>query len=210
MKIGLIVDGQSEREALIALKSQIESVTSHVLLKPIKADIQPLATSGDIARAALPAIRLLSSKSVDLVIIALDRESREECPGAWAEEIRTKIGLSSPEVAVVIKDTTFENWVVSDPQALETSSNRFRLTENQRRSIAPNRSDQCDALHLLKTAAGGEYHKIRHSVAIMKRADIDRMAANSRSFRRFLRCLDHPAYRDQSRLPARGDRNSSD
>ena len=109
---------------------------------------------------------------------------------------------------MVLKDRMFENWLVAATSALRSQPKRFRLSGTAASSIAPNNADQTDALGLLHTATRAArkgkkqtYSKIADSKRILARVDINEMAANSRSFRRFLRCLGHPAYHDQSRRP---------
>jgi hypothetical protein len=55
---------------------------------------------------------------------------------------------------------------------------------------------------LLKRAAQGDaYEKVQDAKRILERADVLRLATNSRSFRRFLRVIEHPTYREQSAAP---------
>ena len=67
----------------------------------------------------------------------------------------------------------------------------------------PNETDHLDALAILTAACiGNADDKVKDGKRTMERSAVSRIAANSRSFRRFLRVLDHPNYVDQSRLPA--------
>jgi hypothetical protein len=105
-------------------------------------------------------------------------------------------------IAVVVKDTAFENWLISDPDAVSQLAGRFALTEAQREHIAE-RCDRMDASAVLKRAAlRDSYDKVPDAMRLMARADPRRMAGNSRSFRRFLRVVGDPHYVDQSRNPA--------
>ena len=136
------------------------------------------------------------------------REIRRILKGA-EEAKRRAVALSTPceeggvaGVAVAVKNRMYENWLVSDPQALRSMSARFRLTTGQVRSVSNDRADSVDGLRLLKRIAQGKaYGKVADAVEIMGRADALRMASNSRSFRRFLRVIGHPSYASQSARP---------
>jgi hypothetical protein len=79
----------------------------------------------------------------------------------------------------------------------------WSVSQAQLRQIAPDRADSIpDAESLLKAAARKPgYNKTRDAVEIMMKADMLRIAENSRSFRRLLRCVNHPRYADQSKEP---------
>ncbi len=203
MRIGVVVDGRSEFSALPKLKLQIEDISGNTIAEIVKADIHPMATAAVIARAAAERISVLQMRNVDCVVVLVDREDRPECPGALAEQIRERIQPRAPmPVAVVIKDRTFENWLVSDPDALLGMRARFAVSRGVVNSIRPNKADHIDAARALRVAARGHaYEKVKDAGRILERADVLRMAANSRSFRKFLRCVGHPAYATQSRAP---------
>jgi hypothetical protein len=110
--------------------------------------------------------------------------------------------LTETPPIVVIKNRMFENWLVADVEAVKIQRARFRLSTAAERSIVPNKADNVAALEVLKTAAvRTSYSKVPDSQRILERADIQRIAANSRSFRRLLRVVGHPGYAGQSRLP---------
>jgi hypothetical protein len=208
MKIGFIVDGEAEYRSLPSLLRQIERESQHVLLNPLLAKIQPLAHVPRIVAAAAPAIKILRGKHAQKIIILLDRENREVCPGAWAVEITRALAekygdYGGVAFGVVVKDSCYENWLVADTSVFTKLPKRFALSDAAVRKIQPNKADRIDAQKLIKDAARGDaYHKIADARQIMALAHILGIAANSRSFRRFLRMLDHPRYRDQSRNPS--------
>jgi len=200
VRIGMIVDGEAEYRSLSKLFSRIQ--ISSTLLSPLKADIQPLAPVTQIAGAVKSRLKILAAKNVDLAIVLLDRESRPDCCGAMAEAIRVAITKmsASPRVAVVIKNRMFENWLIADCDALEQLRARFTVRPGQRQQIAPDKADSADGVSLLKAMVRQkDYNKVKDAVRIMSVAIPERLASNSRSFRRFLRILGHPAYRLQSR-----------
>lgn len=204
MRIGVVVDGRSELSALPKLKPQLEHVSGNTIAAIVKADVHPMATAAVIARAAAKRIEVLQIARVDYVVVLVDREDRPECPGALAEQIRGRIQAQAPmPVSVVIKNTTFENWLVSDPDVLLGMRARFAVSRGVVNAILPNKADHIDANRALREAViGRAYDKVTDAERILDRADVLRMANNSRSFRRFLRCVGHPAYASQRRAPA--------
>ena len=205
MKIGLLVDGQSEFYALRRLLPRIPS--PHVILAPLYADIQPCAPPAQNANAILPGVRILARKGAQSALVLIDWEQRPGCPGETAQQLASvlagpvgKTGISS--CAVVIKVRSFENWLVSDPTAFGKMPRRFRLSATDRARIAPNKADTADATRIIKASAlDSPYDKVGDAVAILSHAKPDRMAKNSRSFRRLLRLLDCDPYCHQSSSP---------
>ncbi len=201
MKIGLIVDGQAEFRSLPQLYKRLN--TPHQLLTPLYADIQPFAPLLQIARTVQAKAPIFAGKGAELIIILVDRETRRICPGQWARDLAVALNNSRGNgigyrFAVVVKNSCYENWLISDPAAFKQLPRRFKTP-----TLAANNADQVDAQAILKAAAqGSSYSKINDAVAIMGHADPLAMAANSRSFRRLLREIENPKYLDQSRQPA--------
>lgn len=201
MRIGLVVDGQSEVAALPNLYPRLEAETGHQFLRPVLAPIQPLAPPAAIARACGTRVSQLARRGADRVLVLVDREGRPECPGVLALEIQGRLP-QAVTTTVVIKNRTFENWLIADVQALLQQPGRFDVSAGMRSRIEPNHADSADALRLLQRAAiRTAYNKVQDSQRTLARAAPCEMASNSRSFRRFLRCSDHPLYRRQSRHP---------
>jgi hypothetical protein len=148
-----------------------------------------------------PSVR---GQGVGKVVVLIDREDRSDCPGALAAAIQARIARETDvEVAVVIKDAAFENWLVADVDAVRSLKQRFDLSNNTQNAVQPNKADKCPALELLKRSTqGSSYDKVEDSKRILARADATRIATHSRSFRRFLRCAGCPTYASQSRQPA--------
>lgn len=205
MRIGIIADGQAEYRSLPKLVERIES--QNKVVKTLYADIQPLAPISQIVAAIKSKLPILKSKSVDMAVILIDRENRNVCPGDWAQEIEQALektcgqaGITS--FAVVVKDSCYENWLVSDIQVFDKMPKRFSISSSNIKRIEPNKADRADAQSILeKSAKGEDYDKVQDSVRIMNLADPIRIASNSRSFRRFLRLIGHASYKDQSCQP---------
>ncbi len=206
MKIGLIVDGVAEVQSLPKLYSRLN--TPHHIVKTLKADIQPFAPLPQTASRVRAQVPILTAKGVELIIILADSEENNPlCPVQWAQQLTALLNkpLGSKagyRFAVVVKNSCYENWLISDSALFSRMPKRFQLNASHLRSIVPNKADQLDAQAILEAAVqGGEYNKVKDAIAIMTHADPLAMAANSRSFRRLLRAIESPAYIGQSRVP---------
>jgi hypothetical protein len=201
MRIGIVVDGLSEFRSLGHLYEDLQALTGNQFLTPLHADIQPQAPVGTIAKQCSASIKQLFGRNADRVIVLFDREARSECPGALAREVEEKVGLD--EVRVVVKDRAFENWVIADIAALRRQPKRFTISQATSKAVQPDKADRVDALTLLKRAAVKDaYDKVEDSKRVFAVADVSNIGANSRSFRRFLRCVGCSSYQHQSSRPA--------
>lgn len=174
------------------------------MLGPLKINVSPDAPALSIAKACRSRLIIAHAKGASLAVLVLDRETQSASPGDIASAIATELVLSRPplDVSVVIKDRMFENWLVADLDALEAQPGRFKVTPAIRRAVEPNKADGCDALSLLKRAVvGTQYDKVSDASRILKRADVSRSAANSRSFRHFLHALGDKYYSKQCKKP---------
>jgi hypothetical protein len=162
----------------------------------------------EIARACDKKIRLAARQGVDLVVILLDREVAAHCSGEHAKDIEHMVASANPglpRVRVVLKDSTFENWLIADLEALRGQPGRYTVSESMRKKIEPGKADGCDGYELLRAASKGAFHKVHDAVAICERLDPVRAAAHSRSFRHFLHVIGDPAYPEpQCRRPVVG------
>jgi hypothetical protein len=195
MKIGLLVDGRSEYQALPHLLGRLR--TEHTILQhPLKCDIQPHASPAQMALAASKKFPILLHQGADFIVILIDKETRQECTVELVHvverEVTERLSKLNPEarVQVVFKVACFENWLVADPQALRELTGLFEKVERIERKVTPNRADSVNALELLKGCSRQRsYDKLGSAVAICKKLDPQRAAANSRSFRKLLKTL---------------------
>lgn len=195
MKIGLLVDGRAEYQALGLLVSRLS--TAHTVLhQPLLCDIQPFASPQQMALAASKKFPILLAKGVDSIVILIDKETRQDCTvelvRATERDAAARLAKLAPEarLQVVLKVSMFENWLVADPQALRELPGLFEQVDRIERQIAPNRADSVNALELLKGCAKHRsYDKVAGAMAICKKLDPKRAAANSRSFRKLLKVL---------------------
>lgn len=202
MRIGIVVDGVAEYASLPLLLPRIGAVTGHTYLPILKADIQPYAPLPAIGRTCKQPVIQLLARGAEIVLVVFDRESRLECPPEIARRVESEIRRHvACNVAVVVKNRTFENWLAADLAALRTHPVRFQVARRHERRVEPNRADEADATVLLKSTINGDYEKVGDAKRILNAADAERMGMHSRSFRRFLRAAGHPRYLAQSKLP---------
>ena len=209
MKVGLIVDGQAEYSGIPRFIARVQ--TQADVLSPIYCDMQPFAPPGQIALSASKKFGILLGRGCSKIVVLIDREERQDCAPDFRKQLeremrkRLKAVTTSARLQVVVKERLFENWLVADPDACRPVVGTKSKIETLRRHVAPNKADTADALSLLKQhSRTKQYEKRRDGKAICERLDPDAAAANSRSFRRFLRVLGHPDYRRQSKRPKRG------
>jgi len=201
LKIGIVVDGDAESQALKLLTRRIE-IEGVQLLNPAYANMQPKSPPGRIARAAVKTVAILRARGATLIVVLIDREDRQECPPEFANQLKRAFAkLGYDDIHVVVKNRTFENWLIADLEALKQLRGRFKVTKTFERTVSPNIADNVvDAEALLNTiVVKQKYHKRRDATRIMAVQEIRNMAKNSRSFRRFLRVVGHPQYLSQSK-----------
>ena len=203
MKVGIVVDGQAESQALRRLLPKIKAPGRN-LTGPAYADIQPRGSAAQIARAVVRKLKILQGRGADAFVVLLDCEDPQRCAPGFAREIEQALArLEWSGVHVVVKRFKFENWLIADVDALKRMRTRFRVTRRFEKRVSPNKADHVvDATaELARLCQGAAYHKRRDPLEIAKHQQPRRMAENSRSFRRFLRVAGCRKYANQSRNP---------
>lgn len=157
--------------------------------------MQPHANPARIGLAASKKFPILLDRGADLIVILIDKENRQDCTVELVRSIEReaseRLAKLDPEarVQVVLKISCLENWLVADPEALRNLTGLFERIERVERQVE-NRADSLNALELLKSCSRQKsYDKPRGAVAICKKLDPQRAAANSRSFRKLLKTL---------------------
>jgi len=202
VKIGVIVDGKAEPEALLRLRGKLHG--SGPFLKPLYVDLQPMAPPSLVAKRAQRNINTLRARGAQRIVLLIDREERQDCAPELAARIAEALGRRGEcGITVVVKDRAFENWLVADPGCLAALRARFRPTKAFMRRVSPNKADNVrDAESLLsQIAVGPSYHKRHDPLKILGAMNVEAAAKNSRSFRRFLRVVGDTRYRNQSKRP---------
>ena len=199
-----MVDGVSEVGSLPELYPALYQRSGNEFGAPIKANIQPTAPVGAIVGACVQPVRQAFARSADLAVVLLDREMRSECPGEFAAEILAGLRdkVEDGDVAVVVKNRMFENWLIADLGALKKQRGRYAVSKAAAKKVESNKADNVDATPLLKQCCKSDYRKVQDAKKILAHADPGVIGLHSRSFRRMLRCIRDPQYTDQSRQPA--------
>lgn len=194
MKIGVLVEGQAEFRGLPFLLPRLGS--PHQVLSPLVCNIHPFASPAQMALAASKRFPILLAKGAESIVILFDKETRQDCTVelVQAVERETRMRLqefsSTVGLQVVLKVSMFENWLVSDPQAVGGVTGLFENVERIEKQVK-GRADAVDALGLLKACSRQRiYDKVEGAVAICKKLDPARAAENSRSFRKLLKVLE--------------------
>ena len=202
--VGILVDGKSE---YYTLKTMLDPLP---IKKVLYCDLQPYASSEQIAYVASKNINILLRENISKIILIIDKESRNDCTIDFARSIESalknilKDSKLKINVNVVIKVNKYENWLISDPYAYKTLTGMFgtSVTSKIIKDIEPNKADNVDAIQLLNYLCKGvEFHKMKGAKAICKNFNPDRGGKNSRSLRRLLRLIGHPDYSEQSKHP---------
>ncbi|MFC5060605.1 DUF4276 family protein [Actinomycetospora atypica] len=187
-RVGIVTEGDGEVKGLPHLYAQLERSAGVQLLKPIKANIPPMAPPPLIARRIETGVRLAGARGADRVVVALDSEDPHCCPGERSKIIRAELArICATEVSVVLKHCKLENWLIADLAALETCSGLFPNWANV--TYPQGRADTADAYRMLSNATGrrDHYTKIKHAERLLRNCNVQTMASNSRSFSKFLK-----------------------
>jgi len=204
VNIAIITEGVSEYRSIPLLYPQLNRRSGNRIVATMRVNVSPLAPDKVIAHKCAPLLVAAKAKSAERVVVLLDREQRDECAGDIASSLEFAISARSPGpiICVVLKDRTYENWLLADVDALAAQPGRFRLTQGLVKAVQPDRADSCTGIQLLgKAAIKVPYSKVEDSVRICRKMDLGRASQHSRSLRRFLRIIDDAAYLEQSRLP---------
>lgn len=212
MRISILTEGVSEFKSLPLLYPQLvqKMPKRSIILQPLKINVQPDAPYAQIVAACRPNLAIAKRRS-DMIIVLLDREQQQDCPGEIAERLEAEFKrfLDTP-VRVALKDRMYENWLVSDLEAIKSQPKRFVVENAVEKRVSPNKADSIDGLAELKRMVrNGQYSKTTDSERILKAASVDRIAQNSRSFRHFLHVLNYGTYQSGCRLPAQGHRQGT-
>ncbi|MDW4908742.1 DUF4276 family protein [Streptomyces sp. ADMS] len=203
-RIGVVTEGESEVKGLPEIYPALEERVGSQLLRPIRSSVDPLSPIPVLTKGLRTGIQLSLARNAQLVVVLLDRENSETCAGARAADIERRLREEVDDVVrVVIKDRTFENWLIASPEAFIKQRSKYSHPERISRAACPNKADRHDApCDLINSAmTKGRYDKTADAPRILRFSNLDSMAANSRSFRRFLAVLGDPKYASGSKRP---------
>ena len=125
LPVGLVVEGESEVGAIPLLLRDSNIRLSRVVHFGGQPTDCPMSKFREfVERKIVPLVQATLLKQVSRVIVVVDRENRESCPGEFAQAVaRTIIGTltfryqyaGSPPISVVCADRKLENWLIADP-----------------------------------------------------------------------------------------------
>lgn len=194
MRIGIIVDGREEQNTFGIITSKI-AIENIQILTPVYAPLAPKATPLQIAKALESRIKILCTKDVDKIVVTIDLEDLQECPGERALAIQKAIEkLGYIHVEVVIKNRKFENWLIGDIENL-SGIKHFSVSKAFAMQLK-----NCDAIpdavkELSKIKANRlHYSKTKDGAALAKNINPIKIAQNSRSFKKFMKVICHPDF----------------
>ncbi len=205
-KVGVVTEGESEVRGLPMLYPQLERRLGLQILRPVRASVDPLAPVAVLARGARTGIQMAFARGAQLVVFLVDREMSQTLASKRAAEIEAKLRSDIDDrIRVVVKDRSFENWLIASPEGFRAQRARYARPERIERAAVPDKADKvidpCEVINSAMTK--GQYDKTGDAPKILAAANIDSLAANSRSFRRFLAVLGDPAFSSGSKKPVK-------
>lgn len=185
----VVAEGPSGRAAVSVLLN-----TANInLMRALQFDSQPVEASLEIfAQRICWRVHLACLKRPSKVIVVVDKETRDACPGeiagsleaALVDKLTQDYGYTgSPRVAVVVSDTSLENWFLADPESLLTYAN---LDDSKKRSLGNKVGPKADGKHayrILQSAyrRGRFYHKTRDAAHLAQKVRVLREDVRRRS-----------------------------
>ena len=187
MSLGLIVEGQSDRNTIPILARRLgysAGIRSRIVSRG------DMLASGTISRYLTKFLR--ESRDVTQVIICLDAE--RENPNIVLESTRRterRLNETLPiPVSYAVVDHALEGWLACDEEAIQGV-----LGSRASVNIRGNPEDHPRPAELLEQVFRHnrrKFQKTRYDPQIAEHVNIKRIAAKSPTFRRFAKILGHP------------------
>ncbi len=157
LPVAIVVEGESA----VASVPQLLRDSGVRMIQPVKFDGQPVVRNKSVfcefvQRKIVPVVRAVSLKQVRLVLLIIDLEDRQDCPGMFADFVRQtvvnamvkKYGYTkSPPIVVICANRKLENWLIADPEGL--CSHNY-VTRNFSRQVKGN-ADTKDAIRIINS-----------------------------------------------------------
>lgn len=209
-----MTEGTAEYQSLPLIYPQLNNRSGNQIVETLKINVSPTAPEAVIARECRSRLKIAAAKAAHLVIVVLDREQQDRCPGEFAHAVLSFLTLDAqykPRIQVVIKDRCFENWLVADISSLAKFPKRFQVSQNMRRIVEPGKADRCDGQALMRRAVIGRsgYDKVEDARRICGALSVAGVARNSRSFRHFLHVVGDRQYLEQCKTASTADHSET-
>lgn len=204
MKVGIIVDGQTEYGTIPNLLGTLGEAPQY---KVLYADIQPKSVPKKVANAAKTAMAFFTKNDFDRIVVIIDLEDLAECPVTRARNVEAAFqAVYGTPVSCVVKVRSVENWLIADPASINRELHKsYEVSTTNAQLVIPDKADNVrNALGILKSSKSsqkGSYEKVADGIRISKVINPWVVAENSRCFRRFLRTVGCPSFSTQSKLP---------
>jgi len=184
--VGLVVEGEAEHRAVpVLLRRAGASPGAPIVFRgqALGCDVSVL-----VQRKLLSPTRTALLKDYSKVLVIVDRETREDCPGEFARcvlaelvrQLRSNFGYEGhPPLSVICADRSLENWLISDPEGLATHA---YIEKDVSRRVGAN-ADGRDAVEIIEWAyrANSRYHKRRDAPALAAKVRVQQPEVRVRS-----------------------------
>jgi hypothetical protein len=186
LTLGLVVEGEADYGAIpLLLKTAGATVGRGMVFRgqSVGCSVEML-----VRRKLLSHTRAQILKGYSKVLVIVDREDRNDCPGEFAQRVQNElVGQlqanynypGTPPVSVVCADRCLENWLIADPEGIGEHS---YIQKDISRRVG-NNADSKDAVGILHWAYGPRrfYDKSRDASQIAARVRTDRGEVRKRS-----------------------------
>ena len=187
MSLGLFVEGPSDRDTIPILIRKL-GYRSRVRARVVKQSEMLLPDK--MARNVEEMLR--ERRDIDFIVVCIDSERVD--PSMTEQRVRPvqrRLNETSPvPVRYAVVDHALEGWLACDKEAIQSV-----LGPRARVNIRGNPEDHPTPAHILERVYRENRRKFRktlHDPQIAERANPERIAARSPTFRKFAELLGHP------------------
>ena len=184
--LGLVLEGEAEYGAVpVLLKAAGAAAAGRAVFRGqgVHCSIETLVRSKLLSYTRAQILRGHSK-----VLVVIDREKRNDCPGQFAQrvqgeliaQLQAKYGYQgNPPVSVICADRSLENWLVTDPVGVR----KHAYVQRDISKRVGSNADGLDALSLIQWAYGPKryYHRSRDAAHLAARVRVRRQEVRQRS-----------------------------
>jgi len=186
VSLGLVLEGEADYAAVPVLLRRAGAAPGRGAV--FKGQGVECAIPTLVQKKLVPHTRAQILKGHSKVLVIIDRETRNDCPGDFAQRVQAELVRQldasygyrgTPPVSVVCADRTLENWLLADPRGIR--SHAYIQRDITRRAGA--NVDGLDALSIMRWAygSGRAYDKTRDAAALATRVRVERREVRQRS-----------------------------
>lgn len=175
MRIAVIGEGETEYRCLPTIAGRMGNVVVGQMI---------VGTNGEkfdwallIEKKVVPRVLAMAERAPDKIVVAVDREGRDECPPELAAQglqiIRERCGhrLGGCAVALVVSNRRFENTLFADYEAVDS----LPILSGPVSHLLPTETDGHNVLGLIRgsTRPGACYDKELHGAFLARRIRVE-------------------------------------